>query len=586
MYLEVIQISRTPDQVSADIRQKLQTSLPGLSLELGTVERKIVDACSEAISEAYIDQYITGSLLDIETKTGLELEQMVGIFGFGRLQGRKATGIVRLELKQPATQLIDVPLGSQFFSPSGAGAGIPLYFAATQASVFPIGSATADIPVECTVAGSVGNVPPGAVSSLASAIASASVTNLTSMTGGIDVETDNQLRERFKASAFRNISGTADWYMGLAFQNKFVSKVAVFGPTSLYRTEIVVPSGSLVLPVNSDVKYAWPQGEVVFKNLGKSDEVFYSPSTDYTFLPGSSPQITRNSTGALVPGDIVDLEFEYTTRSSRNDPANGIANKVDVFVNGSDPYTVSERTVVSSQLFSSTTSSDYYTGKFARVGASGSPSTANRFMRLGSAPLVSFPPTVTIGATTYQQNVHYYIVRGTTLDAGTQREVMGLEWTPAGPASGTPLTLTYSYNRLPEILNALVKRSKQITTDVLVHEAGYRYLKLHLSVEYDRGLVQSQVNNAIQKALRDAFANQAFGAWIEMSDIMLIVHQVLGVDNVWITTSTEAPSAYGIQVFASSLDTAPISTETADFKLNDNQLPVFLSAVITRKANR
>ena len=107
-------MSHSPAEVAAAIINTLKTTAPGLSCELGTPERKIIDACSEAISEAYIDQYIVGSLLDIETKSGLELEQFVGIFGYGRLQGRQATGVVRVELTTVSPKDIDIPRGTQF----------------------------------------------------------------------------------------------------------------------------------------------------------------------------------------------------------------------------------------------------------------------------------------------------------------------------------------------------------------------------------------------------------------------------------------------------------------------------------------
>jgi len=85
-------MSRTPEDISARIRATLATTEPGLSCERGTPERKIIDACSEAISEGYVDMYLVGSLLDIDNKVGLELEQFVGIWGFGRLQGKAAKG--------------------------------------------------------------------------------------------------------------------------------------------------------------------------------------------------------------------------------------------------------------------------------------------------------------------------------------------------------------------------------------------------------------------------------------------------------------------------------------------------------------
>ena len=52
-----------------------------------------------------------------------------------------------------------------------------------------------------------------------------------------------------------------------------------------------------------------------FTNLGQSDETFFSPVDDYSFTGGPSPQFFRINTGALAAGDIVDLEFQYTTRS-------------------------------------------------------------------------------------------------------------------------------------------------------------------------------------------------------------------------------------------------------------------------------
>ena len=53
-------MSKTPDQISAQIRAQVATTIPGLSCQIGTPERKLIDACAEAISEAYVDQYLVG----------------------------------------------------------------------------------------------------------------------------------------------------------------------------------------------------------------------------------------------------------------------------------------------------------------------------------------------------------------------------------------------------------------------------------------------------------------------------------------------------------------------------------------------
>lgn len=568
------------------MRSKLAITAPGLSLALGTPERKIVDAAAESISECYVDQYLIGSLLDIDTKSGLELEQFLGLYGFGRYQGRTATGVVRLELTTVSTQDVSIAQGTQFFtSTASAASGTLLYFASTQAVILTAGNYTVDIPVECTVTGSAGNIPAGAITSVSSIAGTASVTNLTPMSGGVDIETDDELKQRFKDTFLRNSAGTMDWFKALAYQNKYISKCIVFGPVSTYRTQIEVPSDSLTLPVSADVKYKWAAGDSCFKNLGQEDEVFYVPSDDYVISTGTSPVFTRLSDGDMTPLDVVDLEFDYVTLSSRNDPPNGITNKIDVFVNGSEPYTITERTRLRDIELSSSPSSDFYTGKFNRVGSAGAPTATNRFTRLGSVPIITFPSTLTISDTTYTLGVHYHLLRGTTLLAGSYREIAGIEWTEAGPPTDTELTLTYTYNRVPEILNTVMNKGKQICTDVLVHSAEYKYFKIYFSIEIDRGYVYSQVVNALQTQMKAFFQGLDYGAWIEVSDVMLAAHQVLGVDNVKLTSVSEHATLYGIQIYDDPTDPSPETIYTDDFKLKDCVLPSFVEAVVLRKAN-
>ena len=587
-------MSRTPNQVSRDIISKLKVTVPQLSMEIGTPERKLVDAVSEAISESYMDQYIAGTNFDIDTKTGLELEQFVGIFGFGRLQGRRSTGLVRVEVTTEATQDIHIQSGTQFFvSGGGETPGTHLYFHALQRAVLPKGHYSVDVPVECTVIGSIGNVPPGTMASVGSTLGIATVTNLSPMTGGIDVENDDELRARFKATLLRNVAGTSDFYLGLAYADQNVSRAVVYGPVSTYRTQIEAPQTQATLDVNQDVKYVWSEHTSVFKNLATKDERFYSPGVDYAWTGGSQATLSRYPNSNIEPGDIIDVEFEYTTRASRNNPLNGITNKVDLFVNGADPVTVTERTVIGIDTFKTTPGHELNVNNFRRLRtANDRPSTSNRFMRLGSVPVLAFPRKLVIKtdagpiANTYEEGVHYWVVTSDTLMRGSDREIAGIEWTSAGPADQTPITLTYSYNRTPQLLNALIKGSKQITTDVVVHEAEYRYMRVYLDIEYDRGVNITDVAQNIQENLRRYYASQTFGAWMESSDLLYWVRGVSGVDNAQLTKTTSSATDYGVKVFSHPEATAPINTTTQDFKLDDDQLPVFMDAIITRKANR
>ena len=695
-------MAKTPDVVAAEILAKLAKTAPGFSLGIGTPERKIVDAVAESISEAYIDQYLVGSLMDIESKAGLELEQWCGIFGFGRMQGRHASGTVRVEMNNSVAQDVTIPKNSPFYTrQSLPSSGNQNYFVATQAVIIPAGSYAADIPVEATFSGAAGNVPPDSIVFVSDILGATATTNLQAFTGGVDVETDDELRQRFKDTFLRNVAGTEDFYLGLCYQHNKVSKAVCFGPIRKYATQVeavldvnsytltktgtptagnftlsyggqttaniawnapatgttsvqsalglltniggtanvtvtaitngftivinnlistlTVASGTLtggavtvtrnglnsISYLDRDVKYAWPgDGHVhVFKDLGQSTEKFYRNGIDFQWTPGESPRFVALPGGDIAAGDIVDLEFEYTTQSSRNDPLRGITNKVDLFVNGAVPHTVTERTVLTStSVLSGTATDQLYTGNFSRVGPStGSPTAGNRFMRLGSTPIASFPPSLVVGtgsnAQVYTRGTHYHLLRlapesqdppnATTLMAGSIYEVVGIEWESTGPQTGTQMTVTYNYNRVPEVLQAMVKTGKQVTTDVLVHQANYAWLRLSLAIEYNRGFAVSQVDSQIQERLRAYFAGLPYGAWIEVSDLSLAVHQVLGVDNVNLVLSDGVSPAHGIKVYATGTDgEAPIITHDTDFKLNDDQLPVFLDAVIRRKANR
>jgi uncharacterized phage protein gp47/JayE len=584
----------TPTQYSQQMLATLANTMPTLSCEVGTPERKIVDAVAECISEASVAQYLVGSLLDIDTKSGAELEQFVGIFGFGRLQGQAATGVVRVTVTMPSTQDYTFQLGTQFYTTPGlAGMITTLYFASTQAVVLTTGNLNCDVPVQCTVVGSTGNVPPNSITYVGDVIGGSTVTNLGAMTGGVDPETDAELRQRFKDTLLRNMAGTSDYYEALCQQNNNVSRVAVYGPLSLYKTQIPVPTTEVILPVNQDVKYAWPAMESVFDQLGQENETFYSPINDYIYTAGTSPQFTTISSGALVPGNIVDLEFQYTTKSSRNNPLNGICNKVDIFVDGVSPFAVTEATSVSAATLSSLTSDALYTDNFERVGSAGSPTAGNRFMRLGSVPVVSFPSTLTIGGVVYTRGTHYWLLapntnpgspNPTTLLKGSAAEVAGVEWSSAGPSTGTPVTLDYVYNQVPQLLGALIAPAKQITTDVMVHQGTFAYLQPCLDIEYDRTYSVATVNSNIITRMQSFWNSMPFGVSVKLSVITMYVQQTLGVVDCKVTQSADAPLAYGIQIFNNSSDPSPAVSEVADFKLADNQLAVYQGVVLRRVA--
>ena len=588
----------TPDQISASILATLANTAPQLSCAIGTPERQIIDACAAQISAAYIGQYLTGGMMDIMTKSGLELDQFVGIFGFGRLQGTPATGTVTMTLSNVSTQSTPVPLNSQFYTTPGLGGlSTTVYYASTQAVVLPAGSYQVSIPVRCTTVGTAGNVPPDSITSQSAAIGSSVVTNTSAMTGGTNVETDSQLRQRFMDTLLRNISGTEDWYINTALQNNNVARATVYGPVSLYATQISVPQSQTTLTLSQNIKYVWPDGNSCFTGIGTDAETFYSPVDDYNLSNGfGSPTFTTIPSGALsaMTDDVVDLEFQYTTACSRNNPnANPpITNKIDVFIDGSTPFVVTETCVFNPAVKFTNNSADpyYYYGNFERIENTDPVSSSSYFTRLGSVPIMNFPSSIVSGGTVYSEGVNYYVVKDTTSRRGSQQEWSGLEWFNNPPSGNQQLVVNYTYNQIPQILDAVYGSSKQICTDVLTHVADYQYITTCLTIEYARNYSIPLVNNAIVSRLQIFYQTLGFGAPVIVSQMEASIQQVLGVNEVHLTTSAEAGDGsfnYGIWVMDTSATTpnANILPKTTDFVLNDNQLAVYQNALTKQAPN-
>ncbi|WP_267716771.1 baseplate J/gp47 family protein [Streptomyces sp. CoH17] len=573
-------MSRTPSQVSNDILAKLRITDPMLSLEIGTPERSIVDACAEAISESYIDANVQESALDIDTKTGIELDQFVGIFGFGRLSGRNATGVLRFSLLAAAVNQVDIPIGTQVYVPSST-AGPTVYFATTQSGAIPKGATYVDIPAQCTDVGVQGNVGSNTIVGIGTNVGITQVTNTLPFVNGSDTETDEQLRARFKQQFLRNIAGTADFYMGLCMTNTNVSRVQVLGPINRWSEQLQITSGSATSSIQN-AKYIWPQSDFLSQNLGTVNEVYYTPGVAYFMDPVNNPPVVSVLDASKLPnGSVVDLSYEYCSSASRNDPANGITNKVDVLINGSQPLDTLEQTVISSQTLNTTTGSPYNINNFVRTVTGTPPVTGHRFQRLGSVPVLAFPSQITVGSTTYNLGTDYVLLSSKTPLRGSERAIEGLEWLTTAPTAGAAVTYTYTYNRLPELLNSLIKQTKQITTDVLVHQARQRNLRFNLVIIYRDSQTVAQTDTMIANALSAWLQSLPFGAWIQRSDVEQVVHNVVDVDAVRIAKSTDDATNYGIQVMNGSTVS---QTFTGDFQLFDDELAVYDSVKILRRS--
>lgn len=664
--------SRTPAQISQDILAKLAVTAPGLSLEVGTPERKIIDAVAEALSEGTVDNYVNSTALDIDTKSGADLEDYVGVFGFGRLQGNYSSGTVTVTFNTAAVQSYIINPGTQFFV-SATSTSSTVTFNSTTTVAFNVGDNSAVVPLQCAIVGTVGNVSAGSIANFTSGQSFSTVTNIEPFSGGSDDETDEQLRARFKKTILRNITGTADFYTAICLQiasngnssSSGVSRVNIIGPVSKATTQI--QTGSIGTPVTipgKNISYVWPGGDSVSENAGQiptvaanvvttagntsitapagtfnnnitgsfvygvgipagttisylsdtaatlsiaatssgtisltiAGETWFTNTVDYNFSSGfiTSPTITPLNSAAA--NSFLDIGYEYNSTHSRNNPFAGISNKIDIFVDGFNPQAIQEQCVTSGTLITAAGNGDSYSASnFATYNGSAVSLVGKTFQRLGSTPILTWPISIlTSSGSTTLLGTDYIGVYDTTTKQGSEREMSGIVWLNAVPANGLTFLANYTYNQTPQILNSIFKKQKQITTDVMVHQAIVGQFSFTFVIQYNQGYAPNNVNNDVIAAINNYFNTVPFGGWIQFSDMLQVAHNVNGVDNVRMAHAGDGgPLAGGVyQVNNGTAGTV----YTSDFQLDDNALaslyvptangvPIYPSMFIRRSFN-
>lgn len=565
--------ARTPAQITQDIIAKLAITIPDMSTEIGTVQRKMIEAFSEAISESDVDGVLIPQL-DIDSKSGTDLEDFVGIFGFGRLQGTRSSGTIRIDLGAPATQPILVPIGTQFAQYSDSLS--TLTFGTTVTMTIAVDQQTIDIPAQCSVVGAAGNVAAASIAISPSGLNIFSCTNPSPFAGGSDDETDEELRARFKKTFLRNIAGTEDFYTAVPLQTNNVARVRVLGPVSNYYTQIQATTGANTLP-SKNCKFVWPKGLTVSTDNGLPTEQWFTEDVDYSVTSGpiSAPVVTATSG---LNNLFLDINYEYCSTHSRNDPYSGKTNKVDVFVDGVNSVAVSEKLVTKAITLNGTTGSTYNVANFASSTETYSLTTSSKFQRLGSTPIITWPTSITVGATTYNLGTHYVGVVDTTTNAGSERAVSGIVWKTTPPADGVSFTANYTYDQTPQVINAIFKKSKQITTDVLTHSCARAVISFYFVIMYNNGATPATVNSNVISALQTYLNNLPFGSWIQFSDMEQVVHAVAGVDNCRIAVTADG-APYSAQEKYGSVST----NRTNDFQIEDNAVAVLGNVSFIRR---
>ena len=268
----------------------LSASDPTWDTSVGSATYKIMESVAQELANVSNNSTLLSFGLSIETKSGTELDAFVNLFGINRQLGVRATGYVTFSTNVGATQDYQIPLGTTVYAPS-ATMGTNIGFTTTSPGVLGTGLTSVQVPIIAVLPGAQGNIAANTVTNFATALQGiTAVANSTSFTGGIDVETDAQLRQRFLNTAFSNFAGTASKFNSVAKQLPTVNRVSILSAQQQYPESLQV---NTVLSGNANFK------------LGLNTQAILSVSangdTTATLLSGKLPDYDNMTVASSSP---------------------------------------------------------------------------------------------------------------------------------------------------------------------------------------------------------------------------------------------------------------------------------------------
>lgn len=185
-----------------------------------------------------------------DTADAAELERWAGLFGLARKVAQRAEGLVTFT----GTDGVEIPLGTLLKRVDG------VEFQTTELGT--IASSSSTVAVEAVLAGSSGNSNPGAgtlqLSPSLPGVSLAVEIEAPGLTGGTDVETDEELRDRLVARLRAGSrGGSADDYVTWALEVPGVTRAwalpLVSGPGTVGVTFLVASGSTAPVPDSAQV---------------------------------------------------------------------------------------------------------------------------------------------------------------------------------------------------------------------------------------------------------------------------------------------------------------------------------------------
>lgn len=507
------------------LKKKLRVTFPSLDTSPVSPVRALLDVFSEIHAQADIAQDRAYEW-NMDAKSGKALEDFVSLFGFTRIPAKYASGTVTVRFAANNIRDYLIPRGTRLLAYRNNGRIVE--YQVSRDTGVPRYSSFVTIPIIASSPGASSNARPGEVTYLDFTMDSMiMVFNEKEIFGGSPQEGDEDLRNRFRGTLFRNNMSTEEYYKSLADKHPKVSAIQLIKPYQNAEEHLKIIKGEAKCQEDSLI-YTYPHNFSVYlmeKGMWLEENKDFDVTVDnLTPLP---PTITFKG-DAWTEGEIVRVRYGYCSQKSRNNPQTNVLHYLDLFVMGTDPYPTID--------FSSWPQYNEFgvgsvTQKTHPTGVNGS-----RYYVFTRQPVIELYPEIQVDGITYYRGRDYILVKDRSVNANSTRAkdlILWLTRLPAGEPNPTFHIPYFHESMVREIQETLdAPNTHGAIDDILIHGAERVLFDFDMVIEWERG---QQNSVGVENAIRDYLSRVAMGSRIKMGPLMKNLHNVPRVSSAQIT---------------------------------------------------
>lgn len=266
------------------------------------------------------------------------------------------------------------------------------------------------------------------------------------------------------------------------------------------------------------------------------------------------------SQSGLSTGEMVYTAFQYNPVCSRCDIPNGIADKVDIFIDGQMSQTVTETGLITLQTANA---SEW-------ILANGNYVPEGSYIQLLGTPAADGLETGEIVANGASYSVQFARAAGKN-ELSTRAQNAVVFSSTSTPEAGSTYIAPLIQNKA--LIDSQYEAAKisPLSLDVLVHEGFQAQISLSLMVTPLPGSTKDDLSSSISSLLTTYFASLSFGAFVNTTEILSTI-----LESPYVRTCQFADDN-PIQVAIPYSSTAQVVSYTDSFWLNSNVYPVLAS---------